>query len=595
MNKNIVLLTLALCIIFLTGCKQEYDVTFMSIDQEVYQVIESVDNLVDEVRLVEEGYIFTGWYYDIEFNELAEFPIEVTEDIILYPKYEEITYTVTVMLDSELEYEVTHTDNQINTSTDLLGEEVDLTKEGYIFTGWYYDSEYNELVEFPIEVREDIVLYPKYDKVICTITFVLDGLVIKEYPVTELTNHLNTYVDLLSDTEDGYLYYPISNSYNERIVEDTIIEVVKLIDYDYYTDGTIIDIQNNERQISFLTDTGRLYLIGNNDSWGHIFDPDDGVDDILIPIDITGYFDLHEGETIKHVGVGLWESFIVTSENRVFIYVIRNHSYYNSSGTIEEPEVIDLTGLLLLEEGEYIVKVDADSYYHYAFTSNNRLLTWSYQYGALCQTSPDYEEKCATLQDEYYYFDSTLYLDLETDEYIVDFSTTSNHLIILTNQSKLYGFGSTRYGELGLLSIDNINSYYLECSDSFTFDSIDYIFAGHRTTYIVTEHQEIIVSGYLSGFYELEQGTTLPTTIDINIKGNIVMIDDYNRTIIVDDLGNVYMWGNKQYLSYQEYDEDVVFLINSLYLDGNLVDTCISYRVTFFLTSEGTVIYFGEE
>ena len=111
-----------------------------------------------------DGYIFGGWYTDTDCTNEYDFVIGVTADIILYAKWtaEVITYTVTFNLNY---------DGSTNTTQDVAsGSAVEKpevpTREGYVFAGWYTDTECTVGYDFLGVVTENITLYAKWIEVI---------------------------------------------------------------------------------------------------------------------------------------------------------------------------------------------------------------------------------------------------------------------------------------------------------------------------------------------------------------------------------------------------------------------------------------------
>ncbi len=122
------------------------------------------------------GYTFVGWYYDNEdFLERAlEIAPEQKGNVTLYARFVKnpTVSNITYEADSGV-----HT----NPATYTEGEAFSLVaaaKEGYIFLGWYTDSECtNEITEISAEQTGDITLYAKFAKLpqSFAITYVVDG------------------------------------------------------------------------------------------------------------------------------------------------------------------------------------------------------------------------------------------------------------------------------------------------------------------------------------------------------------------------------------------------------------------------------------
>ncbi|MDE7213013.1 MAG: InlB B-repeat-containing protein, partial [Anaeroplasmataceae bacterium] len=155
--------------------------------------------------LNEEGYIFDGWYLDTEFTVKAIENTSITEDIILYAKWIKL-YTVT--------YNTLGHGAALEALSNVLAlpERLPMLNEvGYIFNGWYLDTEFTVKAIENTSISEDITLYAKWTKIpVYTVTFDSQGgtmvealVLIEGSKLTELTVPLRTgyifrgwYIDL---------------------------------------------------------------------------------------------------------------------------------------------------------------------------------------------------------------------------------------------------------------------------------------------------------------------------------------------------------------------------------------------------------------
>lgn len=114
---------------------------------------------------VKDGYTFVGWYYDEEFTQPYD-NAPIYEDTELYAKYEINRYEVTFNTDGG-----SFVANQVvdwNTSATLTTP----TREGYIFVGWFLPdgTQYTNQ-----EIKSDITLTARWEVVMCTVKFYVDG------------------------------------------------------------------------------------------------------------------------------------------------------------------------------------------------------------------------------------------------------------------------------------------------------------------------------------------------------------------------------------------------------------------------------------
>ncbi|MEY9978189.1 InlB B-repeat-containing protein [Lysinibacillus sp. RC79] len=125
---------------------------------------------------VKAGYIFDGWYMDVELiNEWDFKKDKVTEDLTLYAKWkkENTSASYIVTFDSNGGSEIS---NQKVLEEELLKVPVTPVKEGYTFAGWHKDKGMTKLWDFDQDVvKEDITLYAKWSKVSYIVTFDSNG------------------------------------------------------------------------------------------------------------------------------------------------------------------------------------------------------------------------------------------------------------------------------------------------------------------------------------------------------------------------------------------------------------------------------------
>ena len=103
---------------------------------------------------VKDGYVFSGWYSDEACTKEYDFDSIVTDNVTIYPKWLKM-HTVTI----------DGIDNKVidgNTAVKPLPS----VKDGYVFKGWYSDSEYNNKFDFNEPIRGDIAIYSKWVKLV---------------------------------------------------------------------------------------------------------------------------------------------------------------------------------------------------------------------------------------------------------------------------------------------------------------------------------------------------------------------------------------------------------------------------------------------
>lgn len=141
--------------------------------------IVDVKSLKDLPVPTEEGYEFKGWYYDEGLTLLVSENDEIKDDLVLYAKWEFITYTIT--------FDNNGYGNPIDKVKDVIIPKLPtLTEEGYIFKGWYLDK---ELITPAIEnsvIKDDVILYAKWEQAKYTISFNNNGIGTKPNSIHDL-------------------------------------------------------------------------------------------------------------------------------------------------------------------------------------------------------------------------------------------------------------------------------------------------------------------------------------------------------------------------------------------------------------------------
>ena len=120
-----------------------------------------------------EGYVFTGWYTNVDLTDKYNFDLPVTADLKLYAKFEESvaveTQTVTFMKDAETLF-----DTSVVKKGNTVGVPAEPTNDGYSFAGWYTDVKCTTAYDFNLPVNTDITLYAKW-LAKYTVSFDTDG------------------------------------------------------------------------------------------------------------------------------------------------------------------------------------------------------------------------------------------------------------------------------------------------------------------------------------------------------------------------------------------------------------------------------------
>ena len=125
-----------------------------------YTVETATITLADATK---DGYTFEGWYSDAAFtadNEVTEIATGSTGDVILYAKFDAITYDISYTLDGGTNDANNPADYTVETATITLAN---ASKTGRTFKGWYSEATFtNQVTEIATGSIGDISLYAKY-------------------------------------------------------------------------------------------------------------------------------------------------------------------------------------------------------------------------------------------------------------------------------------------------------------------------------------------------------------------------------------------------------------------------------------------------
>lgn len=140
-----------------------YTVTFDSklgftIEEIKVEANTTVERPIDPSR---EGYVFEGWYTDVDKDELFDFNTLINNDITLSAKWTEVENVYTVTFDSNGGSAI---DEQSVIEGELVEKPVSPILDGHTFIGWFEDENFTVEYDFTTLVDQDLTLYAKWAK-----------------------------------------------------------------------------------------------------------------------------------------------------------------------------------------------------------------------------------------------------------------------------------------------------------------------------------------------------------------------------------------------------------------------------------------------
>lgn len=139
------------------------------------QYVEEGEKVVKPENPKEAGYEFINWYEDAKLEKKYDFSKEVRNNINLYAKWEEKTYTITYdLVGGKFINESIVKKERKWTESVLLPDATNVEKEGLYFGGWYLNSSYKgeQVSKISEKIDENIVVYAKWTtNPICIVSF----------------------------------------------------------------------------------------------------------------------------------------------------------------------------------------------------------------------------------------------------------------------------------------------------------------------------------------------------------------------------------------------------------------------------------------
>lgn len=101
------------------------------------------------------GYAFTGWYDEAAAENATDFEVAITKDITIYAGWEQTGTVVTLNPNYDGGTEDTM---EVEVGTKISTPEA-LSRDGYVFTGWYTDESATTEMDFTTSITDSMTLY----------------------------------------------------------------------------------------------------------------------------------------------------------------------------------------------------------------------------------------------------------------------------------------------------------------------------------------------------------------------------------------------------------------------------------------------------
>ena len=516
---------------------------------------------------VKEGYIFSGWYMDPDYNNafsidniMSVYPLNY---VTIYAKWTIEEYAIIYNLDGG---ENGNNPSTYNVESNTILLEV-ATKEGYTFIGWFNNHQYTgeQITEIISGSLGEVNLHAKWTINNYTITFDSDG----GSDVSAITQDYLTNVTAPENpSKEGYTF----NGWDIDIPVTMPAEDITLTATWTINSYTITFDSDGGTDISAITQDYQTAITApeNPSKEGYTFNGWDIDIPVTMPaedITLTAKWEINEytityglvddnfnetidvlllpGETIIQIESGSIHSLALTSKGRIFTWGYNGSGELGDGTTTIKNRPSEITSLFGLQNDEYIIKFSLGSRTSSAITSNGRIFTWGANSYGLHGDGTNIDRLTPT--------EITHQFNLYLGETIVQFTLGTHFSAALTSNGRIFTWGRNEDGRLG----DGTNVNRLtptEITHQFNLsqgETITQFTLGSNFSTALTSNGRIFTWG--KNFHgQLGDGTIINRNIPIDITNQIDLdndeiIIDVNsggyHSIALTSNGRIFIWG----------------------------------------------------
>ncbi|QVK16776.1 DUF5011 domain-containing protein [Mycoplasmatota bacterium] len=376
----------------------------------------------------------------------------------------------------------------------------------------------------------------------------------------------------------------ITSNFNDVVVEKIYLPISE----------TIQKLSLGTYHSLAITSEGRIFTWGFND-YGQLGDGTTTARNT--PTEITGNFNLGEGETITEVSLGYSNTSVITSEGRIFTWGCNNTSQLGDGTTTARYTPTEITSHFYLGDGETITKVSLGKYHSSAITSEGRIFTWGNNYyGQLGD---------GTTTARYTPTEITSHFNLGEGETITEVILGCTHSSAITSEGRIFTWGNNNYGQLGDGTTTN-KSIPTEITIGVG-ETITEVSLGYSHSSAITSEGRIFTWG-MNYYGQLGDGTSIDKNIPIEITSNFILgfeetiteviLGHYHSSVITSE-GRIYTWGANhtgQLGDGTTTNKSIPTEITSnfnLGLEETITEVILGGTHTSTITSEGRIFTWG--
>ncbi len=492
---------------------------------------------------IKEGHSFVGWYLDHELLTPATSLTEITENIMLYAKWDTNVYTIDFLFRGV---------SVAQQRSFPYGEELafhvfpdpELGGEYETWAGWFEDTN----GELPFSQggmpARNLTLHARYVPVQYWLDF--NKIEVPSINMYEYQLRVGDFMTVAFSASRVYAWgwYDLGELDSGAMINTT--RPVELTSFLGLNSGEeIIDAAAGGYHALLWTSTGRVFAWGNNAA-GQL--GDGTTDHRLSPVEITSSLQLAPGEAVETVVSGAYHNLLLTTDKRLLAWG------YNGDGQLglgsEEPlfEVspIDITASLPLVGGDRVKAIYAGSQVNFVITEQEHIISWGRNRNLLLAVGNSNGSLFAPT-------DVTANFPLNNGEKIVILTIGEDHGHVLTTENRILSWGSSGTGALGA-GDTYFSAYPIDTTTHFVLlpeERIVMIKAGGFHSAAVSSNNRLFVWGYnipkiLGDGTSTNRNTPMDITNRLDLKPNETITNialRLNRSYLITDQERLFGWG----------------------------------------------------
>ena len=237
----------------------------------------------------------------------------------------------------------------------------------------------------------------------------------------------------------------------------------------------------------------------------------------------SDYLNLDQNETILVSDLNEFHSAILTSNHRLLMSGSNSHGQIGNDTFINQSTYVCIDSYFNFNVDEYIIDFALGDYFTIALSNQGNVFAWG--------DNEAYQLGDNTLNHQKTPYDITNKFILNTDEYVTKVSATYKTSYAITNQGRVFSWGSNYYGELGsgidiydcIATPTDITANFNLNQDELVID----IYSGYRNAYVITSEERIFSWGNNAGYALGVEGISY-SKLPIDITSNFPMLASTN-------------------------------------------------------------------